>query len=118
LDWRLGLSLLRAFDSSGFRCGIDGNFSAPELDGWIDTARSLRDAFVMSFAACTAREFASLPGLSVGVRNVIVIHPLWNRQQPEGVLIAAREAAGTSAVYVDTFNLLRRMSWVYQRLGE
>jgi DEAD/DEAH box helicase domain-containing protein len=118
LDWRLGLSLLRTLDSPSFRSGINGNFDAPELDDWIDTARSLRDAFVVSFAAASAREFASLPGLSVGGRNVVVIHPLWNRQQPEGLLAAAKEAAGPSTAYIDTFNLLRRMSWVYQRLGE
>jgi hypothetical protein len=118
LDWRLGLSLLRTFDSPNFRCGVDGNFEAAELNGWMDTARSLRDAFVMSFAACAAREFDSLPGLSVGRRNIIVIHPLWNRHQPEGILAAAKESAGASAIYIDTFNLLRRMSWVYQRLGD
>ena len=118
LDWRLGLSLLRVFDSALFRCGVNGDFTEPELEGWMDTARLLRDGFVTSFAACTTREFASLPGLSVGGRNVIVIHPLWNRRQPDGLLAAATEAAGASALYIDTFNLLRRMSWVYQRLGE
>jgi hypothetical protein len=118
LDWRLGLSLLRTFDSHNFRCGVDGNFEPAELDRWMDTARSLRDAFVMSFAACTAREFESLPGLSVGERNIIVVHPLWNRHQPEGVLAAAKASAGASAIYIDTFNLLRRMSWIYQRLGD
>ena len=83
----------------------------------MNTARSLRDAFVVSFAACTAREFASLPGLSVGGRNVIVIHPLWNRQQPDGVLAAAKSEAGPSAAFIDTFNLLRRMSWVRPASG-
>lgn len=118
LDWRLGLSLLRIFDSSAFRCGIDADLDAPELDGWMETARSLRNAFVMSFPACVGREFASLPGLSVGGRNVVVIHPLWNRHAPAGALAAAREEAGPSSGYTDTFNLLRRMSWVYQRLGD
>jgi len=118
LDWRLGLSLLRIFDSAAFLCGVDGNFSSPELDGWMDTARNLRDGFVGSFAACSSREFGPLPGLFVGGRNVIVTHPLWNRQQPEGLLAEAVQAAGGAVSYIDTFNLLRRMSWVYQRLGE
>jgi ATP-dependent helicase YprA (DUF1998 family) len=117
LDWRLGLSLLRTFDSSDFRSGIDHNFNAPELLDWMDTARSLRDAFVASFSACTACEFNELPGLSVGGRNVIIIHPLWHRQHPDGILASARAAAGPSAAFIDTFNLLRRMSWVYQSLG-
>lgn len=118
LDWRLGLSLLRTFDSSAFLCGLDGVFECPELDHWNDTARSLRNAFVGSFAACTAHDFGPLPGFEVGGRNIIVIHPLWNYQHPNGILAQAIDAAGISAGFVDTFNLLRRMSWVYQRLGD
>jgi DEAD/DEAH box helicase domain-containing protein len=38
LDWRLGLALLRSLESATYRCGLDGNFSLPELDGWQDSA--------------------------------------------------------------------------------
>src|SRR4029453_2593304 len=34
LDWRLGLSLLRCFFSAEFLCGLDGNFSGPDLQNW------------------------------------------------------------------------------------
>jgi hypothetical protein len=63
------------------------------------------------------RQFGPLPGFEVGGRNVVVIHPLWDPSHPEGLHAEARAVAGANARCVDTFNLLRRMSWVYQDLG-
>lgn len=40
LDWRLGLTYLRAMVDSSFRCGLDGNFEYPGLSGWLETADS------------------------------------------------------------------------------
>lgn len=118
LDWRLGLSLLRVLADSDFRCGLYGDFSAPDLDGWLDTARSLRNSFCSSFDACTPQEFGSLPGFNVGGRSVIVVHPLWNVHIPLGLLAEARAGipADAQVRYLDTFNILRRPSWAYQKL--
>jgi len=41
-----------------------------------------------------SQQFGPLPGFSIGGRNVIFIHPLWNRQQPQGIL--AEAVAATS----------------------
>lgn len=118
LDWRLGLSLLRTLADVGFRCGLDGEFTAfPDLEGWEARAVARRNAFCQAFAACAPRQFGPLPGFEVGGRNVVVIHPLWDPSQPEGLHAEARAVAGANARCVDTFNLLRRMSWVYQDLG-
>ncbi len=80
-----------------------------------------RDSFCSTFNL-SPQDFGPLPGFEVGGRQGIIVHPLWNTHQPSGLLAEAR--AWTPAVsaqeirYVDTFNLLRRESWVYQRLGE
>ncbi|MEG3939794.1 DEAD/DEAH box helicase [Microcoleus sp. S36b_A3] len=120
LDWRLGLSLLRGLASSDFRCGLDGNFSTPDLEDWVLKATALRDTFCASFS-CSAQQFGPLPGLIVGDISVIIIHPLWNIDCRQGLLNEAKKAAATVAeadriLYLDTFNLLRRPSWCYQSL--
>lgn len=118
LDWRLGLSLLRVLATNEFQCGLDGDFSGPELDGWLETATALRNNFCHSFESCIPREFSSLPGFEIGDRRVIIIHPLWNRHNPSGLLAAARATLEADAQirYLDTFNILRRPSWAYQQL--
>lgn len=118
LDWRLGLSMLRLFADGGFACGVDGDFSAPELAGWMEVARSLRDGFCESFG-CVPMDFGPLPGLRAGVRNVIIVHPLWDWDSPVHLLAAARAAMAQDDVVqkLDTFNLIRRPSWAYQSLA-
>lgn len=117
LDWRLGISFLRSLHSPGFACGLDGDFSLPELDGWLDLAARLRDSFTRSFNTA-ARDFGPLPGFEVGGRQVIIIHPLWDLVQPTGLLERATEACGPGEVRaLDTFNLMRRQGWAYRSLG-
>lgn len=117
LDWRLGLSLLRILADVGSRCGLDGDFSKPDLEGWLAFAKALRDSFCESFG-CSPREFGPLSGFEVGHREVIVVHPLWDCERPTGVLAQAQAEASAHPLYLDTFNMLRRQSWAYQSLGE
>lgn len=122
LDWRLGLSLLRGLANSNFQCGLDGDFSTPDLENWVLKATALRDTFCASFS-CSGQQFGALPGLTVGDISVIIVHPLWNIDCGQGLLNEAKEAAATVAEgdrirYLDTFNLLRRPSWCYQSLGD
>ena len=117
LDWRLGLSLLSGLQSAGFLCGLDGDFSTPDLDRWIEQAASLRDSFCASFNA-PAHNFDQLPGLAIGDKRVLVIHPLWDPSRPGGLLAEAIAVCGQSnPLVVDTFNLLRRPAWAYQDIG-
>ena len=118
LDWRLGLSLLSVLQSAGFRCGLGGDLSTPDLDGWIDYATSRRDSFCASFNA-QAHDFDQLPGLIIGEKRVLVIHPLWDPSHPGGLLAAAIADCGqTNPLTLDTFNLLRRPAWAYQAIGQ
>ena len=118
LDWRLGVALLRLLRTARFQCGLDGDFSLPELDGWIEHARRIRDVFCQSFAA-SPREFAQLPGFELGNRQVVVVHPLWNTQSPDGLLAESFASCDhpRGPQTLDTFNLLRRLGWSYQSLA-
>ncbi len=117
LDWRLGVSLLRCLHSDSFDCGVNGVFAVPDLEGWCEHAARLRDTFCTSFSA-RPRDFGLLPGLEVGNKLVLVVHPLWNLRHPvellEEVIASCRDFNPTT---LDTFNLLRRPGWVYQSLG-
>jgi hypothetical protein len=88
LDWRLGMSVLRILSDSQYRCGIDGDFSAPELSGWLDFTDTLRNTFCQSFQS-----------------GRMLAEALATLSQDDEVRL------------VDAFNLHRRRSWVYQRLG-
>ncbi|HEU6445186.1 MAG TPA: DEAD/DEAH box helicase [Gaiellaceae bacterium] len=117
LDWRLGLALLSALNSDTYSCGLDGDFTLPELSGWPELAAERRDSFCRSFS-CDPRTYGPLPGLRVGVHDVIVMHPLWDTHAPRGLLAQALAAAGEEPRFLDTFNLLRRESWAYQSLNQ
>jgi DEAD/DEAH box helicase domain-containing protein len=118
LDWRLGLCLLRALRSETFTVGLDTRFDAPELDGWMNFARRLRDSFLRSFSHCQRRDFGPLPGFTVGDKQVIIVHPLWDTHHPWGVLAEARATCDPGIVCtLDTFNLLRREGWAYRSLA-
>ncbi|MCT7952528.1 DEAD/DEAH box helicase [Ancylothrix sp. C2] len=116
LDWRLGLSLLKILADKNFLCGLDNDFSLPYLEKWPGNAIFLRDNFCESFKDCSPQLFDKLPGFKLGSQNVIIVHPLWNQENPKGLLEKAIIAAGENPRYLDTFNMLRRPSWCYQLL--
>jgi hypothetical protein len=118
LDWRLGLALVRVLASTSARCGSDGNFEGPELDGWLGWARSLRDSFALSFLG-QRREFGPLPGCVIGRKQVIFVHPLWDCAQPSTILAEAIGNADRNIAirFLDTFNVVRRPSYAYQSLA-
>ena len=118
LDWRLGISLLHSLQSTGFDCGLGDDFTTPDLDGWLEQAANLRNSFCNSFPA-QARDFGPLPGLEIGNRQVLVIHPLWDTSHPVGLLAQAMAVCDSDDLQtLDTFNLLRRPAWAYQTLGQ
>jgi len=119
LDWRLGISVLRVLQDANHFCGIDGDFRKPELSGWLDFARELQSNFCQSFESCRPLEFGPLPGWTVAGRNAIIIHPLWSTKRPSGILAESLSTLNPDdeVRLIDTFNLYRRMSWIYQRLG-
>jgi DEAD/DEAH box helicase domain-containing protein len=119
LDWRLGMSVLRILSDSEYPCGVDGDFGSPEFSGWLDFTDALRNTFCQSFQSCEPAEFGPLHGWTVADRNVILTHPLWSTVHPGRMLAEALATLSQDddVRLVDAFNLHRRMSWVYQRLG-
>lgn len=123
LDWALGMAYLRCLYDATFTCGLDGDFGNVELREWPRHARALAREMAERFGegATDVQEFAGLPafrvrgrGRSISTKSpwLIVCHPLWNREEPEGVLALALEEAERSGMTVarpvDTFNLARR----------
>lgn len=118
LDWRLGIAVLRALHSNSYRCGLDGDFSLPELTSWEENADRLGNEFASVFEL-DREKFGQLPGFQIAGRPVVVVHPLWGRGGPaptSGLLKDAIAYAGPGALMIDTFNLQRRQTWCYQRL--
>ncbi len=113
------MSLLRVLSDPTHLCGVNGDFGAPELAGWLEFAGTLSNTFCESFRSCVPAEFGPLHGWTVGGRSVILSHPLWSTTRPTGLLAEALATLGQDDAVrvVDAFNLHRRMSWVYQRLG-
>jgi hypothetical protein len=115
LDWRLGLSLLRALHDPDYRCGLDGQFVRADLEGWQSRAEMVRNAFCHDFPDYMAQTFGPLPGF-VGPTgdSFVVIHPLWadDSNLPGNILSAAKYAAGQPVKLVDSFNLMARPAWV------
>lgn len=118
LDWRLALSYLKILYDPNYQAGLDGVFSSPELENWLQTAEKLRGNFISYFNTYQAVRWSLLPGFIAGPKRVLVVHPLWNTVNPEGILAEAIAAAGGDVVYIDTFNLLRRPGWCRERLAE
>ena len=116
----MAVSLLKTFISFDYKCDPDDNFSSPELKDWKKKAQEQRTAFCKSFTSCSEKDFGPLPGFSLNKKNIIIIHPFWNTKTAKGLLAKAeaeaKAEASNSIDYVDTFNLLRRPSYVYKNI--
>lgn len=115
LDWRLAVSYLKALQNVNYTAGLDGDFSSPELEGWIEMATQLRNVFIELFNY-QPTQWAGLPGFIAGGRRFIVIHPLWDTTRISGLLASSvAEAGGNVDGFIDTFNLLRRPGWCHEK---
>jgi rubrerythrin len=116
LDWRLALSYLKILYNASYTAGLDGRFTEPELLDWLPTAEKLRDNFI-SYFGYQAVKWKKVPGFIAGSRRVVIVHPLWDTINPEGILAEAVADAGGNVAYIDTFNLLRRPGWCRTQLA-
>ncbi|WP_321807369.1 DEAD/DEAH box helicase [Burkholderia sp. BCC1993] len=117
LDWRLGLSYLRAMASPIYSCGLDDrDLVLPEVSGWMERAHELtREVAEMRRATLSYERLSAsgLPSLTITTvdgaisGHVVVVHPLWRVTDD-----VTRRLLGSDwrpdAQYVDTFNLERR----------
>ena len=113
LDWRLGLDLLRIMSDSSYMCGLDGSY-----DYYDDLSTHLyecADRFALMFEG-TVDTSSKLPVVQFPHKpGVIVGHPLWNPGAlPESWLPAGY---GGGLLFADSFNLIRRHSWVYAKIS-
>lgn len=126
LDWRLGLSYLRATLDPRFSCGLDGDFGYPGLEGWQQEATRLAGEMKHRFGGET-KTFAGgmVPAFRLDLgggepsRWALVAHPLWDWDYadelvPDTILAQAEEEASEDGPVDcwDTFNLSRRPVWV------
>ena len=127
LDWRLGTSMVRMMRDGGEQAGLDGNWQKAELSSWLASARDEAARFVQNFRSTAPARFelvndAPSPLIHFGDWDVVVRHPLWDTVSPQGffarsIAQAATQGQGLSSVLsVDSFDLSRRPSWVFQKL--
>lgn len=120
-DWRLAFATMRLFSDDKYSIGLDGNFLSPELVGWLPLATRLCDDFCETFCAESGGRrltLGMLPAISFPLMTLIVIHPLWNKHSPQGILADAIAKADGQVHILDTFNLLRRPGWCHQKLEQ
>lgn len=127
LDWRLAISMIRILASANEQVGLDGNWDKVELEGWKDMVENKAlDPFLKGFQQLANKPFELIEGVECpsfryGRQAVIVRHPLWDTTGPEGLfaesLVALESTVGQKNVLtVDSFDMLRRPSWVFQQL--
>jgi hypothetical protein len=124
LDWQLGLTFLEVLGTPNFTCGLDGNFdSSRGLSKWTFWCESYARKMARLYGG-QAHQFAGLWSFTAPAGRinapVLIVHPLWDRDNAVGIHAQALEEAtdvlGMPPPRADTFNLARRPSWVIERL--
>lgn len=116
LDWRLGMAYLDVLANPGFDCGLTSAPTAPSTEDWPRIAASAVERFEARDIRAESESFAGLPAIRVGNRSpwCIVVHPLWDIDDPQGILKSALEEAPARTGTVDSFTLDRR-PWEVRR---
>lgn len=111
LDWRLGLSYLRALVTPGYTAGLDVKDQLfPETTGWSQRALALAEAVAgMRPDSLSAEVYgpSNLPALREkhkGGDTFLIVHPLWRVDGDFGRSLSG----GGEVKFLDTFNLERR----------
>lgn len=121
LDWRLGLSFLEALDKPDFACGLDGNFdTSPSLADWPVLAKRYATALVNNYRSDgEVIEIGKLTAFRFDRhqnRWALVVHPLWDTDNPSGILDEAIRRLGIPPEFADTFELSRRQVLTREKL--
>lgn len=141
LDWRLGYNVLRLMADSNYTCGTDFNFDSPEFQyqsgSWIELARDRMDIFKNNYMFDDLQEIESpLSAFSYLNRRdqkrmiVVYVHPLWNVSNLQNIdemydcalketlinLLSRVENDYSRIKFVDSFNMMRREPWCFQKL--
>ena len=121
LDWRLGLAYLQALVDPAYACGLDGPTDDPALADWLPLADKYASSLVDFHGAGKVKELEGLIAFQLrdGGPWGLVVHPLWNLDDPAPRLdaaIASIEDEGGYPEPVDTFTLSRTALAVRERL--
>lgn len=109
LDWRLGLSFLRAMRDPGFVCGLDGDWASTyELSDWPEIADRCVARVGTLVPGCETGRLGSLalPGFTLDAarsRWAVIVHPLWKRDSLDTSL-----GLSPDITLIDTFEFGRR----------
>ena len=122
LDWRLGLSFLEALNDETFQCGLDGNFKTPSLEDWPQLATRYAQDLIRNYRGASGEIRALRNGITAFRFDrtkdhwAIVTHPLWDTDNPVGILQDAIVELGSPPEFADTFELSRRQVTARERL--
>ncbi|MHB0970848.1 MAG: DEAD/DEAH box helicase [Thermoanaerobaculia bacterium] len=120
LDWRLGLAYLRCLLDHEFKSGLTGDFEFPELLDWKSWARRYAVEMVERFGnSGRVAEIEGLPAFTFDDSGnwAVIVHPLWDRITPSGLLQEAIEKFdGLNLQLVTSFDLARRQVRVRETL--
>lgn len=112
LDWRLGISALRALVDPEWRAGLDGSWkAAPEAQDWTADARAMAEDIARLDPDMLGVGMAgpnALPTVEVSGRSrqrLVLIHPLWSRS---AVARTLSDGFKGTTLLVDTFHAHRR----------
>ena len=130
LDWRLGISYLRAMSDDDYSAGINlSDRALPEIVGWYEYAHSLADSVAamrpgtLSYLRLESSQLPCIIERSLEgeeLSRTIVVHPLW-RKDVEVMSVILGPDWSDGVTLIDTFNLerrpLRTLAEVRNRLG-
>lgn len=115
LDWRLGLAYLRALVDSNYRCGLDGDWSQPELRDWHHWVSIYLKQLNISQPGLTFEYVNNIGTYKVNLESLpgkifIITHPLWDTRK--GTLAVELDSfvktVSEEVIFVSSFDLARR----------
>jgi DEAD/DEAH box helicase domain-containing protein len=122
LDWRLGLSFLRAMHDGSYTAGQDGNYQFSELHDWqnmvTDGLMRLSETMTNPTELITGGTVPILRTVIKGkTRGLAIVHPLWSSNVIEQIKIAEQPQFDQEIQVADSFTLERRLWAVYRPFG-
>lgn len=117
LDWRLGLSYIKALVDPHYSAGLNGATDSPELGDWTTLVNRSIERLAERFPG-TAVVAGGVPAfrlpdrrgrVTAASRTAVVVHPLWSTTDPGGLLASTLADLGDpQPMLVDAFSLDRR----------